>query len=144
MRRAFAALALAALGLAAMAGAAAAARLTVMIEGLRSGEGQVMAALFSRGENFPDGDYADLWAKRPARKGAVTIVFEGVPPGIYAIGAFHDENANGKLDQNFIGFPEEGYALSNDIRLSMYRPRFAESAFTVGEADLQVTLHVNY
>jgi uncharacterized protein (DUF2141 family) len=119
-------------------------RLTVRIDGLRSSSGQVMVAIFSRDLNFPDGDYADEWVKQPARAGGVTVEFGGLPPGRYAVGAFHDENGDGKLDTNFIGWPNEGYALSNDMRLSFYRPRFGESAFAIRSGEQRITLHMGY
>jgi len=118
--------------------------LTVRIDGLRNGDGQVMVGIFSRDLQFPDGDYADEWVKKPAQPGSVTVEFGGLPPGRYAVGAFHDENRNGKLDTSFIGWPSEGYALSNDIRLSFYRPRFEESAFTIGAGEQRLTLHMGY
>jgi uncharacterized protein (DUF2141 family) len=118
--------------------------LTVRVDGLRSGDGQVMVAIFSHDVNFPDGDDADEWVKKPARAGSVTVAFGGLPPGRYAIGAFHDENGNGNLDTSFIGWPSEGYALSNDVRLSFYRPRFAEAAFAIGPGEQSVTLHMGY
>jgi uncharacterized protein (DUF2141 family) len=118
--------------------------LTVQIDGLRSGEGQVMVAIFSQDLNFPDGDYADEWVKKPARAGAVTVEFGGLPPGPYAIGAFHDENGNGKLDTSVIGWPKERYALSNDVRLSFHRPRFDECAFPIRPGEQRVTLHMGY
>jgi uncharacterized protein (DUF2141 family) len=124
--------------------AALASKLTVIIEGLRSDHGQVTVGLFSRSEGFPDGDYADKWARAPAQTTPVIVVFDDLPPGRYAVGAYHDENGNGKLDTNFIGWPKEGYALSNDIRLSIFRPRFADSAFSVDGEGKTVTLHIGY
>jgi uncharacterized protein (DUF2141 family) len=118
--------------------------LTVRIDGLRSDRGQVMVAIFSRDLQFPDGDYADEWVKKPARTGSVTVEFGGLPPGRYAVGAFHDENGNGNLDTSFIGWPSEGYALSNDKRLSFYRPRFDESAIAIGPGEQRITLHMGY
>ncbi len=124
--------------------AALASKLTVIIDGLHSGRGQVTVGLFSRAEGFPDGDYADKWARAPAHTTPITVVFDDLPPGRYAVGAYHDENGNGKLDTNFIGWPKEGYALSNDIRLSIFRPRFADSSFVVDGEGTSVTLHIGY
>jgi uncharacterized protein (DUF2141 family) len=124
--------------------AALASKIVVTVEGLRSDRGQVMVAVFSKPEGFPDGDYADQHAKRPASTAPVTVVFDGLRPGRYALGAYHDENGNGKLDTNFLGWPTEGYALSNGIRLSFYRPRFAEAAVTLDRQDLAITLHIGY
>jgi uncharacterized protein (DUF2141 family) len=66
------------------------------------------------------------------------------PGGAYAVGAYHDENNNGKLDTNFLGYPTEGYALSNGIRAVMARPRFSDAAFQVGDQDTAITLHIRY
>jgi uncharacterized protein (DUF2141 family) len=35
--------------------------------------------------------------------------------GIYAVGTYHDENSNCRLDTDIIGYPTEGFALSNGI-----------------------------
>jgi uncharacterized protein (DUF2141 family) len=53
-------------------------------------------------------------------------------PGTHAVGAYHDENNNSRLDTDFIGYPIEGYALSNGIRAVISRPQFSDAAFAVG------------
>ena len=55
------------------------------------------------------------------------MTFDNLPPGIYAVGACHDENDNDHLDTNFIGLPTEGYALSNGVRAVFFRPHFHEA-----------------
>ena len=122
---------------------ARAARIVVTIDGLHSGKGDVYVALFSRAAQFPDGDDADQHLKVKASLGPITVMFDA-PPGRYAIGAYHDENANGKLDTNLIGYPIEGYALSNGIRAVISRPRFDAAAFTVGDGTTSVALHIQY
>ena len=47
-------------------------------------------------------------------------------------GAYHDENNNSRLDTDFIGYPTEGYALSNGIGAVISRPRVSDAAFAVG------------
>lgn len=126
-----------------LTGKSEAARLVVTIDGLHSAGGHVWVALFSKSQGFPDGDYSDQHAKIPARLGTMTVVFE-VPPGLYAVGAYHDENDNGRLDTDWIGYPIEGYALSNGIRAVVRRPRFTEAAFTVGGDETTVPLHIRY
>jgi uncharacterized protein (DUF2141 family) len=74
----------------------------------------------------------------------ITVVFDALRPGTYAVGAYHDENGNGKFDTNFIGYPIEGYALSNGIRAIISRPRFTDASFMVPEGDRQVRLHIEY
>ena len=59
--------------------------------------------------------------KAPAIKDAsATIDFDGLAPGKYAMVCYHDENGNGKFDENALGMPKEGYCFSNNIK-----PRFS-------------------
>ena len=44
---------------------------------------------------------------------SLTVSFEDLPAGTYAIAVFHDSNNNGKLDKNWLGVPTEGYGFSN-------------------------------
>ena len=125
-------------------GQAQAARLIVTIQGTRSADGYLYVALFSKSEGFPDGDYSAQHLKVKAAAETLTVVFDNLAPGMYAVGAYHDENNNGRLDTNFIGYPTEGYALSNGIRAVISRPRFIDAAFTVGGDDAHVTLRIKY
>jgi uncharacterized protein (DUF2141 family) len=56
-----------------------------------------------------------------AISGTQSVVFTNLEPGTYAIIAFHDENDNGKLDENGWGVPTEGYAFSNADRCRKVR-----------------------
>jgi uncharacterized protein (DUF2141 family) len=125
-------------------GRAEAARIVVTIDGLHSSQGSIVVALYSRSEGFPDGDYSDRHMKVGASTAPLVVIFDHLAPGTYAVGAYHDENANNKFDTNFIGYPAEGYALSNGIRAVISRPRFADAAFRVGDGDTAVALHIKY
>jgi uncharacterized protein (DUF2141 family) len=130
--------------LALLAVPAEAARIVVTIDGMHSAKGDLVVALYSRPDGFPDGDYSDRHTKVKASTEPVTIVFDGLQPGLYALGAYHDENANGRFDTNFIGYPAEGYALSNGIRAIISRPRFVDAAFAVPAGEKRVSLHIKY
>ena len=39
-------------------------------------------------------------------------MFEGVTPGRYAVAVLHDANANGRLDTNVLGMPQERWSIS--------------------------------
>jgi uncharacterized protein (DUF2141 family) len=128
----------------ALAGQVEAARLVVTIQGIRSESGYVFVALFSKPEGFPDGNYSTQHTKVKAAIAGLTVVFDNIEAGAYAVGAYHDENNNGRLDTNILGYPIEGYALSNGIRAVVTRPRFTDAAFLVGDADTYVTLNIKY
>jgi uncharacterized protein (DUF2141 family) len=73
-----------------MAGRAEAARIVVTIDGLHSGSRKVVVALYSRAEGFPDGDYSDRHVKVGASTAPLTVIFDDLVPGTYAVGAYHD------------------------------------------------------
>jgi uncharacterized protein (DUF2141 family) len=127
-----------------VAGRAEAARLVVTIEGLHSAAGHVYVALFSQPYGFPDGNYSYRHVRIHAATGPLTVVFDDIPPGVYAAGAYHDEDDNRRLDTNIFSYPIEGYALSNDIRAVLSRPRFIDASFRVGGEEGQVVLHIQY
>jgi uncharacterized protein (DUF2141 family) len=117
----------------------------VEISGLHSDKGQMLCALFSSPEAFPkktDKAVARLTAKIAEHQ--ATCEFTGVAPGTYAVSVVHDENANGKLDTNFIGMPREGVGASNDAKGHMGPPKFSAASFRYAGGRLDLKIHVNY
>ena len=127
-----------------MAGQAWAARIIVTIDGLKSAQGNVFVGLYASPAKFLQGNQSDALKKVRASPGPITVTFDNLQPGTYAVGAFHDENGNDHLDTNFLGLPVEGYALSNGVRVVMAKPTFQQAAFTVGVGDKPVSLHIRY
>jgi len=116
--------------------AASAHRLTVEIDGARSNDGQVAAALY---------DQAGSWLKtaragqRTAAASHVTLVFDDLPDGRYAVSAMHDENASQSLDSNPFGMPTEPYGFSRDARGRMGPPSFDDAVI---ELQGDTTVHI--
>ena len=127
-----------------IAGPASAARIIVTIDGLHSTQGNVFVGLYASPRKFLDGNQTDATKRVRASTAPITVTFDNLPPGTYAVGAYHDENANDHLDTNFLGLPVEGYALSNGVRVVFRKPNFYEAAFTVGAGDKPVALHIRY
>jgi uncharacterized protein (DUF2141 family) len=127
-----------------IAGPASAARIIATIDGLHSANGNVFIGLYASPNKFLNGNQTDAVRKVRASTGPITVAFDNLPPGTYAIGAYHDENANDHLDTGPLGLPVEGYALSNGIRAVFARPRFVDAAFTVGGGDKPIALHIRY
>ena|SRR5437868_2749878 len=127
-----------------MAGQASAARIIVTIDGLHNAQGSVFVGLYATPSKFLNGNQSDAMRKVRAGTGPITVTFDNLPPGTYAVGAYHDENGNDHLDTNFLGLPVEGYALSNGVRAVIAKPTFQQAAFTVGTGDKPVGLHIRY
>lgn len=78
--------------------------------------GTVAAALYDDPEAFA-ASRGPLRAARAAVSGGRAVVaFEALPPGRYALAAFHDVDGDGTLDTWPIGAPREPYGYSNDAR----------------------------
>jgi uncharacterized protein (DUF2141 family) len=127
-----------------IAGPASAARITVTIYGVHSNQGNVFVGLYASPAKFLQGNECDAQKKVRASTGPITVAFDNLAPGTYAVGAFHDENGNDHLDTNFLGLPIEGYARSNGVRAVMAKPTFQQAAFTVGNEDKPVALQIRY
>ena len=126
------------------AGPASAARVIVTVSGLKSAVGGVYVGLYATPSKFLNGTQVDAMKKARAAPGPITVTFDNLPPGTYAIGAYHDENGNDHFDTDMIGLPREGYALSNGVRAVLSKPTFQQAAFRVGTGDQPVALHIRY
>lgn len=125
-----------------MLGASAlATELTVTISGVKSAEGNIEVALYDKASEFPQG-VRIAGAIVAAAKGAVTVVFSKVSPGRYALSAFHDINANGRLDANMLGIPTEPYGASRDAVGRFGPPKFEDAAFDVGTEPVHLTVNL--
>ena len=127
-----------------IAGPASAARIVVTIDGVHNEKGNVLVGLYASPAKFLHGNQTDAMIKVKASTGPITVTFNNLKPGTYAVGAFHDENANDHLDTNFLGLPEEGYALWNGVRAVTSKPTFQQAAFTVGDQGAAIALHIRY
>ena len=128
------------------ASTASATDLAVHIENLMNSEGNVRVALHQRvdGVDFPDDAGAVAGTFSQAVAGSMRFVFTDVPPGEYAVAAFHDRNADGQLGTTVLGIPTEPYGFSNDARGFMGPARFTSAAITISEEDtgLSITIRV--
>ena len=122
------------LGSLALVAAASAADLSVKISNIQDGTGMVMVALFVPGNDFPKTFSQGKQVAAAARTadGDLRVVFVDLPPGQYAVSAYHDRNSNGKLDANLLGIPSEPYGFSNDAKGSFGPPKFSDAAIDVG------------
>lgn len=121
-----------------------AARLNVTVQHVRSERGVITLALYASSETFSLFEMDVESQTVSAREGVVTVTFDGLPPGRYAIAAFHDENGNGEFDTNFLGLPKEGYGFSNNAAVRFGPPSFEEAAVDVQLADSETALSINY
>ena len=126
----------------ALATQATAADVRILVQGVRSADGQVMVAVCSP-QGFL-GRACDHVASAPARAGVTEVLVQDVPPGVYAVQAVHDENGNRDLDRNRLGLPLEGFGFSRDAPIFVGPPRFADAAVQVGAGGGTLSFAMRY
>ncbi|EHH69547.1 DUF2141 domain-containing protein [Gluconobacter morbifer] len=105
-----------------------AAALDVTVTNIPDAAGSIRVAVCTKAEFLhPDCGYHAI---TPSKAGQVSVMFETIRPGIYAVQVFQDRNANQKLDQNFLGMPKEPLGFSRNPPMHFGPPRFADAAFS--------------
>lgn len=106
--------------------------LKVVITGFENDDGKVRVALFRSEEGFPSKQ--DKAYRREAAyivAGKARVAFTNLPAGTYAVGAFHDEDSDSKLDKNLVGMPTEAWGASNAAKGFMGPPSYEDASFSV-------------
>jgi len=114
-----------------------ATELTFEITGIESAEGHVLVALYDETQFLKK----PIKAFRLKPDKTLAGTFGDVPPGTYAVSVVHDENGNGRLDFNAVGFPIERYGFSNNPFL-MGPPKFDDARIEVNGTSKAVPIAV--
>ncbi|MDH5560590.1 MAG: DUF2141 domain-containing protein [Deltaproteobacteria bacterium] len=123
-----------------------AADLRIEIENFKGDKGVAVIFLFEdkNRKNFP----LDIEKKAPLckqtkriKKQKVLLYCKGIPPGRYALFAFHDENENDQPDHHWYGPPKEAIGFSNQAKPKTFGPPdFDEAAFNLGSEDITINI----
>lgn len=128
-----------------LAAPAAAGTVTITVTDLRSSEGVVRACMTTVENVFPRCVRDPNSHRSVVRAGdTVTIRFNNVEPGDYAIALLHDENENGRADRVLGMAPREGYGFSRDAPVRMAPPDWDDAVFTIGSASQNLTIQMRY
>lgn len=106
-------------------------KITVKVNNIKNTKGQVVVGLYNTKESFLSTPFKGEMVKIEGN--TLTIEFNGIEKGIYAISLFHDENSNNKIDTNFMGIPKESFASSNNAKGFMGPPKWEDAKFEVAK-----------
>ncbi|MEM8607678.1 MAG: DUF2141 domain-containing protein [Myxococcota bacterium] len=97
--------------------------LKVEVENIENDKGNIGCSLWTKEDGFPSDTEKALErvTLKPKDKKA-TCVFKNVKPGTYAVSVMHDVDADGELDSNFVGRPQEPWAVSNNVPAERFGP----------------------
>lgn len=118
----------------------------VKILDIRNSIGAVACALFESPVGFPTEflQSATNIVIIKIRDTQARCDFLDIPPGTYALAVIHDENVDGKLATNWLGFPTEGYGFSNNAKALMSAPSFDAASFPYDGQNLDLRISLNY
>lgn len=114
----------------------------VTVKNIKEAKGSIRVGLFDKEENFLEKPIEGKVVK--ASNGDVTVVFEGLAPGNYAISIIHDENDNGELDSNMMGIPKEGFAFGNNAMGMFGPPDFDKAKISVNGQKVKQEITLKY
>ena len=112
--------------------------LEVVVTNVKTAEGRVRVAVCTRADFLQP--HCAHFASAPAQVGSTTVAVPGIPPGTYAVQAYHDANDNGRIDRNFLGLPTEAIGFSRDAPMRFGPPRFDDAAIQLGPQGGRITL----
>ena len=132
----------ASLALLMLTGTARAARLDIELTGVENANGMVRVAVCTP-ETFAT-KHCPFGGATPAKPGSVVVSVDGIPPGRYAVQAYHDEDGDGRLRRGLFGIPAEAIGFSRDARVRLGAPSFEDAAIDVTEPATATRLRLRY
>ena len=116
--------------------------LTVVVGGIDTPSGTIRVAIYNSQDHFLEKDKF-VFNKTIVVGNNKSVRLDFIlPHAYYAVTCYHDINDNHRLDQNYMGIPQEPYALSNNVSIKWRRPTFDETKFAVTKAAQTIYLEV--
>jgi uncharacterized protein (DUF2141 family) len=119
-------------------------KITLIIKDLKNTLGNLNVALYNSYKGFANHSIPFRAASVSITDFTMIIPFDSVPPGIYSLAAFHDEDKDGKLKTNQLNIPIEGYCFSNNIGSSMGPPDYNKIKFIYSGKNRNMVLNMTY
>lgn len=122
-------------------------RIIVEVQDFESSNGVLRSHLYNidRKEYFPvETDFCIMRDTALIKNNKSQVVYNNLPFGVYALSVHHDENANGKMDTDFFGLPDEGFGLSMNPTILLSVPDFEDAQFDLKEKTKKITVKMKY
>lgn len=116
--------------------------LEVNVNNIKSKKGSIRVGLFANENDFLKNAVEGKVVKVSGDE--VTVVFENLKPGDYALSIIHDENENGELDSNALGIPKEGFAFGNNSMGSFGPPSFEKAKIEIRDQPVRQVIRLKY
>lgn len=116
--------------------------ITITIKNIKEPKGSILVGLYTSEKDFLKKPAYGKAAK--ANGGEVTVVFDNLPAGDYAVSIIHDENDNKEFDRTKIGLPKEGYCFGNNAKAKFGPPKYGDVKVSLKNEPINQTLAMHY
>ena len=123
-------------------GGTSTAALTVTVTGLDSDDGQIMVGLYDTESGF-ETEQEFMGQTKTVSGDSVSLTFDDLPVGRYAVKVFHDEDSDNALDTNVLGIPSEPYGFSNNASDPFSAPEWSEAEFMLPRGRMTQTIDLS-
>ncbi len=118
--------------------------LHIEFDNIRSDKGEISVTVYENAETWLDEDVERYhFPKEHLTDGKMTASIDLEKPGKYAIAILDDEDIDGEMEHNFIGYPREGFGFSNNIHVWLSRPKFEECVLDI-KNDTTIRISIQY
>jgi uncharacterized protein (DUF2141 family) len=116
---------------------------TITFTNVELNKGVVRSALYVK-EGFlkRDGELYD--SKEKTTSSTITVTYNNIPYGTYAIASYQDANEDAKLSSNAIGVPNEAYGFSKPLQSKWSVPKFEDVSFVLDSSSENFNIELNY
>lgn len=119
------------------------ASLELTVTNIRHSGGRVWVGIYLSEADFLDREKGRLVEAQVKKDGSLIIPISGLDYGTeYALAIFHDEDDDGELNTNWLGFPSEPWAFSGEPKTRLRLPRFEEVKFCFKQGKEMQTLRL--
>ncbi len=113
----------------------------IIVTNIKKAEGLIVVDLYKNNpDTFLSSKGRVAQSKYAAKKGVANFCITAPGPDQYAIGLYHDKNANGELDKGALGIPSEYWGVSLDTKKRYKAPPIEKTLFDLTEDGYNLTI----
>lgn len=118
---------------------ASADELVVVVENIKDTKGSLFISIYDNEVSFESNNNATKRQRINVNSNSMSIKFDDLPTGEYAVKVFHDVNENGAMDFSG-GIPAEPFGSSSKSK-EMAPPKFGDAKFMLDKHQ-QIQIHL--
>jgi len=118
-------------------------RQTVVLSGLGKKKGTLYVAWYNQEANFKN-QMEPVFSQSlvVGAQEEVSVIFENIPSGRYAIAVLLDQDGNKKMSTNLLGIPREKYGFSNNVYPAFRAANWKEASFELKNTDGEIRIRM--